>query len=138
MLAHAYWEQTFGAATDAIGRSLPIDGRPYEIIGVLPASFKLLNTDPQVILPFRLDRAATVIDGLSFSGLGRLKPGATIADANADIARMIPLVSQQFALMPGVTQAMWDAVGLAPNVQAVFRRGHRRNESALVDPPRPA
>ena len=41
----------------------------------------------------------------------------TLAQANDDIARMIPLIVKQFPLMPGLTQEMWDAVGLAPNVR---------------------
>ena len=42
ILTHGYWQRAFGAAKDVVGQSLVIDARPYEIIGVLPASFKLL------------------------------------------------------------------------------------------------
>jgi putative ABC transport system permease protein len=117
VLTHAYWQQAFGTSPDVVGRSLVISGEPCEIIGVLPASFKFLNTDPQVILPLRLNRATTRTGSLGQNGVARLKPEVTLAQANEDIARMIPLIVKQFPLMSGVTQEIWDAVGLAPNVR---------------------
>ena len=118
ILSHGYWQRAFGAARDVVGQSLVINARPYEIIGVLPASFKLLDTDPQVVLPLRLNRA-TALTGPGFGphGVARLKPGVTLSQANDDIARMIPLIVEQFPLQPGVTRQMWQGVGLAPNVR---------------------
>ena len=117
VLTHAYWQQTFGGSKDVVGRSLIIDARPYEIIGVLPASFKWLNSAPQLLLALRLNRANTLTGAFSYNGIGRLRPGVTLAQANDDIARMIPLIVKRFPLMPGLTQEMWDSVGLAPNVR---------------------
>jgi putative ABC transport system permease protein len=117
VLTHAYWQQTFGASNGVIGQSLVMNARPHEIIGVLPASFKLLNTDPQVVLPLRLNPATARTGPLFLSGIARLKPGVTLAQANDDIARMIPLIVKHFPLMPGLTQEMWDSVRLAPNVR---------------------
>jgi putative ABC transport system permease protein len=118
ILSHGYWQRAFGAATDVVGQSLVISARPYEIIGVLPASFKLLDTDPQVILPLRLSRAnALTGPGFGPRGVARLKPGVTLSQANDDIGRMIPLIVEQFPLQPGVTRQMWQDVGLAPNVR---------------------
>jgi putative ABC transport system permease protein len=117
VLTHAYWEQAFGTSPDVVGRSLVVNGEACEIIGVLPASFKFLNTDPQLVLPLRFNRATTRTGSLGQNGVARLKPGVTLAQANNDIARMIPLLVKQFPLMSGVTQEMWDAVGLAPNVR---------------------
>jgi putative ABC transport system permease protein len=118
VLSHGYWERAFGTTQSVIGQSLTIDATPYEIVGVLPASFKLLDTDPQVVLPLGLNRATTVADpGFGPHGVARLKPGVTLSQANNDIARMIPLIVEQFPLQPGVTRQMYDAVGLAPNVR---------------------
>ncbi len=117
ILSHGYWHGAFGAATDVVGQSLVIDARPYEIIGVLPASFKLLETDPQVVLPLRLNRAnAETGAGFGPRGIARLKPGVTLSQANDDIGRMIPLITEQFPLQ-GLTPQMWEGVGLAPNVR---------------------
>src|SRR5262245_18860522 len=40
MLTHGYWQRRFGGADSVIGQQLIVDGRPVEVIGVLPASFK--------------------------------------------------------------------------------------------------
>jgi predicted permease len=118
MLTHGYWQRMFGGARDVIGQSLVIDGGSYQIIGVLPASFKLLNTKPEVVLPARINRATTLTAGFGpYKGIARMKRGVTIAEANDDIARLIPLFTTLFPLMSGVTQAMWDSVGTAPNVR---------------------
>ena len=118
VLTHGYWQRAFGAARDVIGQSLSIDAASYEIVGVLPASFKLLETDPQVVLPLRLDRATTFADpGFGPRGVARLKRGVTLSQANDDVARMIPLIIEQFPLHQGVTREMYDGVGLAANVR---------------------
>lgn len=118
VMSHGYWQLAFGAAKDVVGQSLVINARPYEIIGVLPASFTFLDTDPQLVLPLRLNRAnALTGPGFGPRGVARLKPGMTLAQANDDIARMIPLIVGQFPLQPGVTRQMWQEVGLASNVR---------------------
>jgi predicted permease len=121
ILSHGYWQRAFGAAQDVVGQSLVISTRPYEIIGVLPASFKLLWTDPQVILPLRLNRAnAEAGGGFGLGGVARLKPGVTLARASDDIARMIPLIVEQFppqGPQSEVARQVWQEVGLAPNVR---------------------
>ena len=65
----------------------------------------------------RLDRANTLTGGFEFRGIARLKPGVTLSQANDDIASMIPIITEQFPLEPGVTPQMWKEVGLAPNVR---------------------
>jgi predicted permease len=117
LLTWGGWQRTFGGDKNVVGRSLVIDTRPHEIIGVLPASFKYLNANPEVILPFRLNRATTFPGGFGNQGVARLKPNTTLAQARDDVARMIPLIPEQFPLPPGMTRQMWDDIGLAPYVR---------------------
>src|SRR5882757_5833755 len=52
LLSHGYWLQKFGGATSVIGRTITADGRPRQIIGVLPQGFHFLNEpDAALILP---------------------------------------------------------------------------------------
>jgi putative ABC transport system permease protein len=89
-----------------IGRLVTIEGRPREIIGVLPARFTFLNSNPQVVLPFRFDRAEMFVGNFSFQAVARLKPGVTIEQANEDVARMIPIAMERFPLPPGFSGLM--------------------------------
>jgi len=69
----------------------------------MPERFRFLDMKPQaeVILPIPLNRSSLAIAGFNLLGLARLKPGATIADANADIARMLPIWLSAWPIQPG-------------------------------------
>ncbi len=104
ILTHGYWQRKFGRDPGAIGRPIVVDGTPREIIGVLPADFRFLDEQPQLVLPLRIDRATHPRRRLQLPGDRAPEPGATIAQANADIARMIPLLVERFPLPPGFTK----------------------------------
>ena len=65
----------------------------------------------------RFDRAKVFVGNFSYQGLARLKSGTTLAQANADVARMLPLVVERFPLPNGFTRQMFDEVRLGPNVR---------------------
>ena len=118
VLTHGYWQRAFGGSPEVVGTFLTINGQAHEIGGVLPASFKFLDTKAQVLLPLRLNRAQTMTGGgFGLRGVARLAPGVTIPQANVDIARMIPLMPELFPLPAALTLEMWNGVGLAPNVR---------------------
>ena len=117
MLAYGYWQRKFGGDPNVIGRQLVIDGAPKEIIGVLPATFRFLDTQSDGRASVRLNRAELFVGNFSFRGIARLKPGVTIAQANADVARMIPLVSDRFPMAPGFTKQMFQEAHIGPNVR---------------------
>src|ERR1700677_3399068 len=54
LLSYAYWQNKFGGASSVIGRSINVDGKPREIIGVLPKGFHFLDErDAALILPYQ-------------------------------------------------------------------------------------
>jgi predicted permease len=93
LLTHAYWQRRFGGDPAVIGRRLIADSAPVEVIGVMPEGFRFLDMEPaaEVISLITLDRRGMRIGGFGYRSLARLKPGKTVADANADIARMLPI-----------------------------------------------
>jgi predicted permease len=117
MISHEYWQRAFGGAASAVGSSLLVNGRGREIIGVLPASFQFLRYDPEVVLPLRFNRAEVILGQFSYQGVARLKPGASIDSANAEIAALIPRLIDMFAMPPGFTRQMFDEIKLGPNVR---------------------
>ena len=84
ILGYGYWRKKFGGSNSVIGQSLTVDGKPREIIGVLPQSFHFLDwQDRALYLPFKWDRNKTHLGNYSYEGIARLKPGVTIEQANA-------------------------------------------------------
>ena len=121
VLSHEYWQRVFGSDPHAIGQSLVIDGTPTQVIGVLPAGFRFLRENPALIVPFRLNRAEVFVGNFSYYALARLKPGTTVAQASADIARLIPGIPDRFPMPPGFSRQMYDEVRLAPNLHPLAR-----------------
>ena len=117
IISHAYWQRRFGGDAGVVGRTLDINGRPTVIVGVLPPDFRFLRFDPAVFLPFRFDRLELFIGNFSYQGIARLKKGSTIADANADVARMIPLATERFPFPSGFTPEMLKEARFGPNVR---------------------
>jgi len=92
LLSYGYWQTRFGGDPHVVGRGITVDSRPRRIIGVMPPSFfRLMGQDPDLFLPLRLDRNRLHLGDLGFLGIARLKPGVSLAQANSDVARMLPI-----------------------------------------------
>ena len=116
ILSYGYWQRQFGGEASAIGKRILIDGKAKEIIGVLPRDFRFMNLKLDMVLPFQLDRSKAFIGNFSYQELARLKDGATVKQANADVARMIPMLSQKFPPAPGMTAKMLEDARMGPDV----------------------
>ena len=95
VISHGYWQRHFGGA-NALGQTLTVEGVPREVIGVLPRGFRFFEYDADLFYPLQHVRAEArhpVGDGRA---IARLKKGVTIDAANADVARMIPLLWKEF------------------------------------------
>jgi predicted permease len=117
VLSYSYWQSRFGGDQAIVGRRIVLDGRPREIIGVLPRSFRFLDQRPSVIVPIRLDRKDTHLGQFNFAGIARLKPGVAIEQANADLSRLIPAALSRFPAFPGYNAKMFETAKLAPVLQ---------------------
>lgn len=114
VLGNSYWRGRFGADSGVIGRTLLLNGAAYEIIGVMPPDFRLLGNDAAVYITFRFDRTRITAGNFSFRGLARLRPGVTLAEADRDITRMLPLAPELFP--GGMTAARMQDAGFGPDV----------------------
>jgi predicted permease len=95
ILSNGYWERRFAGDPSVIGRTIMVDGRPREVIGVMSARFTLREYPTDLILPMRLNMAEPPAD-FCCSGVARLKPGITVAEANADVDRMLPVYVERY------------------------------------------
>ncbi len=91
IISDALWQRKFAGAPDVVGKGLTLDDKSYTIIGVLPADFALFRTSEVYALigqwngpPLR-SRSA----GLGLHGIGRLKPGVTLAQAQSDLDKVM-------------------------------------------------
>ena len=107
VLTYGYWQSRFGGSASAIGRRVTFDGRPREVIGVLPQSFRFLDREASAFLPLQLDRSKTFLGQFSYQGVARLAPGTTIDRATADAARLIPVAINAFPAFPGFSAKMF-------------------------------
>src|SRR6201996_516090 len=93
MITYGYWHSKFGGDRSVIGKTIDIDGKPSTIIGVLPQRFRFLDmTDLGILLPLR----PRTQRGYNYFAVARLTPGATLAEANADVARMLRMQVERF------------------------------------------
>jgi predicted permease len=114
ILGHGYWQRVFGGDPGVLGRTLQVDGRSREIIGVMPEESEFLRWDPEVYLPFQFDPAQVGVGDFSYQAIARLRDGATVASVNADIDRMLPLAVERSP--GGISLGMMREAGFAANV----------------------
>jgi len=115
ILGFGYWQRRFGGDAGALGQTLTVDGRPHEIIGVMPQDFRFLRDNPEIYLPLRFDRSKVVMGNFSYQGLARLRQGATIEQANAEVARLLPVAAETY---PGhMTREALESSRTGPNVR---------------------
>jgi len=114
MLSYGYWQRRFGGDSSAIGRNIIVDSRPRQIVGVMPRGFKLVNQEFDLIGPLAFDRGRQILAGFGFQGIGRLKPGVAISQANADIARLLPVWMDSWSNGPGTNPRIYETWRITP------------------------
>ncbi|WP_109489054.1 ABC transporter permease [Occallatibacter savannae] len=83
VLSYGVWQRRFGGDPNVVGKSLSLGSEPYTIVGVLGRDFR---TDPEaeIWIPFQFE-PNSVNQGHFFLGAAMLKPGVTVAQANAQM-----------------------------------------------------
>ena len=90
VVSHGLWQRTLGGDADIIGRQVEVQGRRRTVVGVMPAGFDLHDARADVWTPLGLDPTNTQNRGSHYLYLvARLAPGATRAQADADLGNMM-------------------------------------------------
>lgn len=140
VISHDHWQRQLGGASDVVGRTLEIGGRGYEIVGVLPADFRLIEgldaANPRLSQPVDVWVPFSLGDGAHQRGyrfvyaLARLRPGVAPAVAQEEATayateaarrhpdtdqgyglRVVPLHEQVFGPLRPALLALWAATG---------------------------
>jgi putative ABC transport system permease protein len=102
VISDRFWRRRFGASPAAIGKAVTIRNRVFTIVGVTPASFQSIRPDrtPDVTVPLRTmltDEQRSSVDNNMLMVLARLKPEATISQANAEVETLYGAFLQEQA-----------------------------------------
>jgi predicted permease len=105
VISHAFWRQRFGADPQVLGRKIQVHQTSFEIIGVAPAGFfgETVGEEPDVWVPMTMQEAiypgddllsafpaGTIDQRMWLQVMARLKPGITLAQANANVNVVFP------------------------------------------------
>ncbi len=108
LLTEGLWRRRFAADPNIVGRAIPLDGRPYTVVGVLPASFTLPST--QLLGSFRgtshalgafipfgwtADQLSEIEGDHNYFGIARLTPGVSLGQATAEMNTMQQAIGRQ-------------------------------------------
>src|SRR6185436_21189094 len=97
LLGYGLWQSRFGGAPDVVGRVVRLDDEPHTIIGVMPKDFAFPDTDARYWVPMRFPADIFEDRGNNYlQVLGRLGPGATLTQAQADLSRVAAEVDHAF------------------------------------------
>ena len=116
ILSHALWQQKFAADPQIIGHWITLEGAGYQVIGVMPPDFRFPSPETQIWIPLHIDsrQPEKYWGGDYMPMIGRLHPGATMAQAAAEARSLQP---QLRALFPWPMPPTWNPQVTAVNLQ---------------------
>ena len=97
VLSYEVWRQSFNGDSGVIGRTVNLDGDPYVVIGVMPAGFRFPVTKPNLLyVPVHVRASFIGSWGTHWlMNVGRLKPGVSIQQGQADLAHVLTEIGQE-------------------------------------------
>jgi predicted permease len=143
LLGHATWVRRYGSDPNAIGRRLELNGRPYQIVGVLAASFSLPNevvptlgnaANADIVIPLALGpTAAQTRNREDYNIIGRLAPGASVVQAQREMDTLTARLRRDFPdFYPPNGGLTFDVVPLQEQVVGGVRRSLAMLVGAVV------
>lgn len=99
VISYGFWQRRLGGSPNVLGREITLDGAKYSVIGVMPPTFRFAPfwaTKSELWTPLVLANKATSRTGNSLRIFGKLRPGVTVAESQAEIATITARLEQQF------------------------------------------
>ena len=99
-MSHALWQRRFGGDPNIVGKSVLLNGRPYNIVGVMGPDFQplpsaLVSPEGQFYRPVAETYDETARDERHLRAIARLKPGVTIEQARSEVNVIAQRLEQQ-------------------------------------------
>ena len=110
VLSYEVWRQYFGGRADAVGQKVKLEGRPHTIIGVMPAGFRFpISRVDAVYRPLHAAKRLRETRGNHWlPTVGRLKPGVTLSQAEADMGKVLADLGRDYPFSKGRTMKLVD------------------------------
>ena len=103
LISHELWQRRFGGREDILGHTVDLGGNAVEIVGVMPDDFRFemppeAGTDPEpdLLLPLRIDYDNALRDNVFLNIFGRLEPGVTMEQAQAQLDNIVSRLVEQY------------------------------------------
>lgn len=97
VLSHAFWQKRFAGDKDIVGKTITLDSKSYQVLGVMPAGLSLpQSAELWIPMSFDADPDMKMRKAHFLRPIGRLKPGVTLVQAQADTDAIAAQLEQQF------------------------------------------
>lgn len=117
MLSYGYWQRHFGGEPGVVGRTISVNSQPRVIAGVMPRGFKIGNYDFDLLVPLALDPVKEQLGGFAYRGIARMRPGVSIAQANADAAGLLNVWMDSWTNGPGADPHFYLQWKITPSLE---------------------
>ena len=96
IISEGLWQRRFGASPDIVGRTARVNGRPFQIVGVMPESFRFTQSEHQPLDSDCLQRRGCGRGAHSFYAAARLRDGVTFTEARAEMDALGRSLAKQY------------------------------------------
>jgi predicted permease len=97
ILSYGLWDRLFGRDRNVVGRQIRLNGRNHEVVGVMPPDFLFFDPEVRLWTPIAFTpEEKTAHHSNNWMNIGRLKPGATIAQAQAEVNALNAANNERF------------------------------------------
>jgi putative ABC transport system permease protein len=100
VLSHGFWQRRYGGDPTVIGRAIDLNTQPATIVGVLAPTFRHVEANPEreadLYVPYGFATANPNRGGHFIRAVGRLRPGATVEQARAELVALAARLEQQY------------------------------------------
>jgi predicted permease len=102
VVSHALWQRRFGSNPNLVGQTLQLNDKVFTVVGVMPEDFRGMSGEAEVWIPmmmisaFRSPKTLEERGARWHSAIGRLKPGVTLEQAQAEMTTIMSRLEQQY------------------------------------------